>query len=124
MNRDNAISVLRANNTQYVNGYDAHGRYFNTFIQKFKNFGIIVKIKYDANDRKLMKKINEKNKSKSILTKNGKNIDMSMFHTPILNETEDDPEYKAKVEALYNGLKNCNKDFGYIDKDHWYISIA
>ena len=35
----------------------------------------------------------------------------------------DDVEYYNHLKQRYDALTNCNKDFVYIDKEHWYIQI-
>lgn len=130
------VHVNKLNNTQYIDGYDVHGRYFENLIEKFNEFGITVKKHYEPNDRKLMKMIDEtddvdkskkkRRKPSKKLSKKGREIDMSFFNTPILDETEEnaDPVHEACIEALYDSFKNCYKDLSYIDPDHWYITIA
>lgn len=143
------LEIKRAKHTQFVNRYDVHSRFFLKMIDFLKNFGIIVKIMYDANDKNLIKNLNENtecipyfdeeilaefdtlekpknlffNESNMPLSKNGMKIDTSLFDTPLLDESEDDPKIKKKVEKLFNSLKNTRKDIAYLDKDHWYITL-
>ena len=37
--------------------------------------------------------------------------------------TQEDIEEKARVEALANFLKNTAVEYGFIDKDNWYIAF-
>ena len=123
-------NVVRTKHTQYVNGYDVHGKYFMSIVEKAKQYGLTVKIHYESNDRNLMKKIDEdamKAKLSKMKTAQGNPIDTSFFKTPFLVEDEIDNvdgNSKDAVQTLYDNLENCDKDFGYVDKDHWYISIA
>lgn len=53
-------------------------------------------------------------------------IDMSMFNDKNVYESDeiDDPRLKNRLETFVECLKSPYKKLGYIDKDHWYITIA
>lgn len=97
------------NGKQFVGEYDAHGNYFKEWCRRLNYYGFEVKETYSLSDRRLMKKILEKEK-------HGSN------HFFDSSTKEDDEQYK-KVKAAYDCLKNCNKDLVYRDADHWYIQI-
>lgn len=101
--------VNTVNGRQLVGEYDVHGKYFKDWCKKLNYYGFEVKEKYSLSDRRLMKKIAEKEKY------NGNHFFDSI-------SKEDDEQYK-KVKAAYDRLKNCNKDMVYRDADHWYIQI-
>ena len=46
-------------NRQFVDRYDAHGKYFKEWCGKLNYYGFEVKETYSVNDSRLMKKINE-----------------------------------------------------------------
>ena len=121
------IEVMKMNGTQYVNGYDTHGKYFCDWMSKFMQYGIKIQIQYSVTDRKLLKEEIESIIGED-MEKSWKNskIDMTMFNdkTLVESDTVDDPEFKARLEMFVDGLKNDAKAFGYIDKNHWYISIS
>ena len=108
------FNVTRSTSTQYVHGYDVHGRYFCDWIAKFSKFGVKVKISYAADDRKLFKMIDEDD------------VDLSIFNDKNLYESDevDDPIFKDRLETFVEHLKSPYKKLGYVDKDHWYITIA
>lgn len=108
------FNVTRSAQTQYIHGYDVHGRYFCDWISKFKEFGIKVKTSYAVNDRKLMKMIDEDS------------VDLSMFNDKNICESDevDDPEFKERLEIFVDRLKSPYKKLGYVDKNHWYITIS
>ena len=53
-------------------------------------------------------------------------IDMLMFNDKNVYESDeiDDPRLKKSLETFVECLKSQYKKLGYIDKDHWYITIA
>lgn len=95
-------------NKQFVDRYDAHGKYFKDWCNKINAYGFDVQEKYDINSKKVMKKIFEKKRHTN-----------EFFDEK--NE-ENDIEY-AKVKAFYDSLTNCNKDMVYRDSKHWYVQI-
>lgn len=120
------MQVLNTSSKQIVNGvYDVHGRFFQTYINKFKEYGITVKIKYSSMDVSFMKKLKESNR---------KNVDpISYFYNNNLNETDDisknwtkeDLIMKKKLEQRAAMFK-CNDGppkLIFIDKDHWAIAF-
>ena len=116
------MEVSNVNGKQLVNGYDAHGKYFMSWVSKFDQSGIIVKVKYDLGDNKFMKKLNEEFDSSL-----DQDMIAKMYGKEILEETDrqvDNPKYEAFLRQQFGKIKNCKKNFTYIDKDNWVFSMA
>ena len=107
-NERETAKVAIMNNRQYVGNYDVHGKYFKDWCDRINKFGFCVKEKYSIDDKRVMKKITEKNR------KTDKFFDSK--------SKEDDEQYKI-VKTFYNALKNCEKSMVYRDAKHWYIQI-
>ena len=107
------LLVHATNGRQYVDDYDAHGKYFKDWCSKINNFGFAVKEKYTMKDKFSMRKIIETNNKKT----NKDNLNDK------ISKLSDEEAYKT-VKAIYNSLKNCDKDMSFKDAEHWYISIS
>lgn len=92
---------------QHVDRYDAHGKYFKDYCNKINAYGFDIKEKYSVNDKRVMKKIDEKRNTDKFFD----------------NESKEDDEQYKRVKAAYDKLKNCNKAMVYRDAKHWYIQI-
>lgn len=114
----NSMKVVNRQSRQIVNGrYDAHGRFFNSYISKFDSYGIHVKVSYSPKDVYFMKKLKE----------NEDDIVLNYFST--INEDyvydEQDEIVKKQLQQRADMIKctNGNAKLIFIDKDHWAIKI-
>lgn len=56
-----------------------------------------------------------------------KDMISQMYGKEILEETDrqvDNPKYEDFLRQQFGKIKNCKKNFTYIDKDNWVFSMA
>lgn len=107
------LIIQNVNGKQYVDKYNAHGKFFKAWCDTINKFGFYVKEKYSIRDKSAMKKIAEKN---------SKVQDKNSFEYKI-SRLSDEEAYK-RIKAIYDSLKNCEKDMGFKDSKNWFISIC
>lgn len=64
---------------------------------------------------------------KDTISSNNDDVDMSFFKDPDLVKPDivDDPEFKARLEKFAASLQGTSyTNVGYVDKNHYYITIS
>ena len=102
------ITVSNSLGKQYVKDYDVHGKYFMSWCKIINAYGFDVQEKYFISGKRAMKKIIERENASNAFFDDGDQADIAEY---------------LRVKAMYDRLKNCNKDMVFRDAKHWYIQI-